>query len=320
MKKKILIFGGSGFIGMNLSKYLANKNYSILSTYKRNKPKKIKNVKFINFDLMSNHFDKKIFKNVESIFVCSANSSGAKIITNNPETHFEDNLKMNLNLLKNLKFSKIKKIIFFSSSTVYPNTNKACTENDINYTFFNKYNFIGNGKLMIEKMYQLYTSELKKKIDLLIIRPSNIYGPYDKFDKEKSKVIPSIIRKCLDSKKTLEVWGDGSDIKDFIYIEDFINLTYKLFKLKKNFLIVNVSSSQPVVLKKIIKKIRDLINPMLEIKFTDSNFRMIPVRKVSNSLLKKIIKYKIKFSMDKGLKNTIEWYKKNLHDSKQNTF
>ena len=49
---------------------------------------------------------------------------------------------------------------------------------------------------MIEKMYELYTSELKRKIDLLIIRPSNIYGPHDKFDKEKSKVIPSIIRKC----------------------------------------------------------------------------------------------------------------------------
>ena len=88
---------------------------------------------------------------------------------------------------------------------------------------------------MIEKMYELYTSELKRKIDLLIIRPSNIYGPHDKFDKEKSKVIPSIIRKCLESKKTLKVWGDGSDVKDFIYIDDFINLTYKLFKLKKKF-------------------------------------------------------------------------------------
>tara|TARA_B100000575_G_scaffold284299_1_gene278177 strand:+ start:447 stop:1397 length:951 start_codon:yes stop_codon:yes gene_type:complete len=316
MKKKILIFGGSGFVGLNLSKYLAKKNYDVISTYNSKKPKNIKNVRFVKFDLMSNHFDIKIFRNVHSVFVCSANSSGAKIMTNNPASHFEDNLRMNLNLVKNLQFSKIKKIIFFSSSTVYPNIRKSCNEKTVNYSFFEKYNFIGNGKLMIEKMYELYTSEFKRKIDLLIIRPSNIYGPHDKFDKEKSKVIPSIIRKSLESKKTLKVWGDGSDIKDFIYIDDFINLTYKLFKIKKKFLIVNVSSSKPVLLRNIIKIIRDISNPKLKIRYTNSKFRMIPVRKVSNELLKKIIKFKLQYTMERGLQNTIEWYKKNSNDSK----
>jgi len=316
MKKKILIFGGSGFVGINLSKFLAKKNYKIVSTYTNKKPKKIQNVRFVKFDLMSNRFDIKIFKNVETVFVCSANSSGARVMTNNPASHFEDNLLMNLNLIKNLKFSRIKKIIFFSSSTVYPDTKKICDEKSINYTFFKKYNFIGNGKLMIEKMYKLYTSEFKRKIDLLIIRPSNIYGPHDKFDKEKSKVIPSIIRKCLESKKTLKVWGDGSDVKDFIYIDDFINLTYKLFKLKKKFLVVNISTSKPVILKNIIKIIRNISNPKLKIKYTKSKFRMIPVRKVSNLLLKKIIKFELNYSMERGLKNTIEWYKKNSNDSK----
>ncbi len=316
MKKKVLIFGGSGFVGINLSKFLAKKNYSVVSTYANKKPKNIKNVKFVKFDLMSSNFDIKIFKNVDTVFVCSANSSGARVMTNNPASHFEDNLIMNLKLVKNLQFSRIKKIIFFSSSTVYPDTKKFCDEKSVNYTFFKKYNFIGNGKLMIEKMYKLYTSEFKRKIDLLIIRPSNIYGPYDKFDKEKSKVIPSIIRKCLESKKTLEVWGDGSDVKDFIYIDDFINLTYKLSKLKKKFLIVNISTSKPIILRKVIETIRNLSNPKLKIKYTKSKFRMIPVRNVSNLLLKKIIKFELNYSIEKGLKNTIEWYKKNSNDSK----
>ena len=181
----------------------------------KKKPRNINNIKFVKFDLMSNTFDKKILKNVHAVFVCSANSSGAKIMTDDPSCHFEDNIRMNLNLVTNLKNSNIKKVIFFSSSTVYPNVKKSCKEHDINYKFFEKYKFTGNGKLMIEKMYELYTSQLQKKIDLLIIRPSNLYGPYDKFDKEKSKVIPSLIRKAVESKKTLKVWGDGSDIKRF---------------------------------------------------------------------------------------------------------
>jgi len=317
MKKYTLIIGGSGFVGMNLSRYLADKNYKIISTYYKKKPKKYKNIKYFKFNLMSEKFDKRIFKGVDTAFVCSANSSGAKIMTNNPSTHFEDNIKMNANLAKNLKFSKIKKLIFFSSSTVYPDTKKKCKEKDINYTFFEKYNFIGNGKLMIEKIYQLYTREFFNKIDLLIIRPSNLYGPYDKFDKDKSKVIPSIIRKCFENDKKIPVWGDGSDIKDFLYIDDFVKATYKLFKLKKNFLIVNVCSSKPVVLNEVIHKIKKLINKNLLISYEKkSKYRMIPVRKVSNKLLKKLVKFKINFSLDEGLKKTIQWYKINRNDSK----
>ena len=109
-------------------------------------------------------------------------------MTNNPASHFEDNLMMNLNIVKNLQFSRIKKIIFLSSSTVYPDTKKFAMKKVLIILFFKKYNFIGNGKLMIEKMYELYTSEFKRKIDLLIIRPSNIYGPHDKFDKENQKL------------------------------------------------------------------------------------------------------------------------------------
>jgi len=315
-KEKILIFGGSGFIGIKLTSYLAKKNYKVVSTYFSKKPKRIKNVSFKKFNLMSKNFDKNIFKNVDVIFVCSANSSGAKIMTNNPSSHFEDNIIMNLNLVKNLKYSKIRKIVFFSSSTIYPDTSKSCTEKDIDHTFFDKYKFTGNGKLMIEKMYELYTSYLKNKIDLLIIRPSNIYGPYDKFDKDKSKVIPSLIRKCIESKKTLNVWGDGSDIKDFVYVDDLIELTYKLFKLKNLFLIVNICSSKPVVMKEIIYKIKNIINKNLEIKFEKSEYRMIPVRKVSNKLLKKLINYKLKFSIERGLRETIKWYKLNKNDCK----
>ena len=146
--------------------------------------------------------------------------------------------------------------------------------------------------------------------------PCNLFGIGDNFDPYQSHLIPSIIRKSVESQKYLEVWGDGSDIKDFIYIEDFIKITYKLFKLKKNFLIVNVSSSKPILLRKVIYKIRNLTNKKLKIKYNKSKFRMIPVRKVSNSLLKKLINFKLDFSIDIGLKKTIEWYKLNSNDSK----
>ena len=116
-------------------KIFSKKNYSIVSTYTNKKPKKIQNVKFVKFDLMSNRFDIKIFKNVDTVFVCSANSSGARVMTNNPASHFEDNLMMNLNIVKNLQFSRIKKIIFLKQLKLYTQIQKICDEKSVNYTF-----------------------------------------------------------------------------------------------------------------------------------------------------------------------------------------
>ena len=71
-------------------------------------------------------------------------------------------------------------------------------------------------KIFSEKLCEMY----KDKMSILIIRPGNIYGPNDKFDPIRSKVIPALIRK-FEENKIIEIWGDGQDIKDFIYIDDF---------------------------------------------------------------------------------------------------
>ena len=77
-----------------------------------------------------------------------------------------------------------------------------------------------------------YLFQINNPMKTIVIRPGNLYGPYDKFDKEKSKVIPSLIRKIVEKQNPLEVWGDGKDLKDFLYIEDFCNAVIKIIKKK----------------------------------------------------------------------------------------
>ena len=92
---------------------------------------------------------------------------------------------------------KIKKFIFLSSSVVYPNKPKPMRENDVNFSFFEKYNNVAWMKLYTEKVCEMYNNFF----DVLILRPSNLYGPHDKFDKLNAKVIPSLIRKFNNEKK-----------------------------------------------------------------------------------------------------------------------
>ena len=172
---------------------------------------------------------------VDTVIMCAAVSSGSMIIQNNPMYHVDDNVLMNLNVLKACAKNKVKKFVFISSNTVYPVSKKSMREKDVNYSLFHKYFNVGWMKIFSEKLCEMY----KDKMSILIIRPGNIYGPNDKFDPIRSKVIPALIRK-FEENKIIEIWGDGQDIKGFIYIDDFVKALLKLTAKLNGFNVINL--------------------------------------------------------------------------------
>ena len=305
MKKKILIVGGSGFIGTNILKQIDKNKNKVISTYFKNKNFfRVKKVNYFKGDLTKLNFCAKITKSVDTVVMCAAVSSGAMVIQKNPLFHVDDNVKMNLNILKASSQNKVKKFIFISSNTVYPVNRKPMREHDVNFTLFHKYFNVGWMKIFSEKLCEMY----KKKMNITIIRPGNIYGPHDKFDPVKSKVIPSFIRK-FSKKKTIEIWGNGNDVKDFIYVEDFVNILLKIINKPFNFIILNVATGKSINLKKIItilsKKFKIKKN---KIKFNFNKPTMIPVRKINVAKLKRLVNFKLQFSLEEGIYKTIKYY------------
>jgi len=310
MKNKIIIIGGSGFIGTNILKKINKKKSHIFSTFFKNKEfYKINGVKYFKGNLKNLNFCREITRSMDIVIMSAAVSSGAMVMQKNPLFHVDDNIIMNLNILKASSENNVKKFIFISSNTVYPVSIKAMTEKDVDYSLFDKYFNVGWMKIFSEKICQMY----KNKMNILILRPGNIYGPHDKFDPVKSKVIPSLIRK-FEKNKIIEVWGDGNDIKDFIYVEDFVEIVLKLLKKPFNFLILNVASGKSISLRKIINILSDKYKvEKKNIVYNKSKPSMIPVRKINIQKLKGIINFSLKFSIKKGLIKTIEWYKKNKY-------
>ena len=143
----------------------------------------------------------------------------------------------------------------------------------------------------------------------LIIRPGNLYGDFDKFDLEKSHVIPALIKKIDQSRKVLNVWGDGKDIKNFIYIKDFVNGV--ILATKSNLQVVNIANNTSCTLNEIIQHLLIIFKKKLIIKNDLTKPSMIPVRKISINLAKKKLKFKNEYSLKEGLKKTVEWYKSN---------
>ena len=145
-------------------------------------------------------------------------------------------------------------------------------------------------KTLSEKMCEMYSKVLKNKLPILILRPSNLYGPFDKYIWSQSKVIAASIRKVLENNDPIEVWGDGNDIKDFLYIEDFIEFSLRLFIYKNDFDIVNVASGIQITVKDIVEHLLKIENKkQTKITYNLSKPQMIPKRLISIEKLNKLL-------------------------------
>ena len=216
--KKILVAGSAGFIGVNLVKRLAELGADVRGTiFQRESPLPIAGVEYVKADLRNPNDCLIVTKNIDYVFLAAANSSGAAVMARTPLVHLTPNIVMNSQMLEAAYTNHVKKFCFISSNTVYPLSDDPMAEGDVNNEFFEKYFIVGWMKRFSELMCEMYSTKISSPMETLVIRPGNLYGPYDKFNPSQSKVIASLTRKFFIKQNPIEVWGDGNDIKDFLY-------------------------------------------------------------------------------------------------------
>ena len=310
-QNNIIILGATGFIGKNIALYYS-KNLKIKATYNKKIPFENKNIEWIKCDLRSERQINNLFDNIDIVINAAAVTSGVKDIINKPHIHVNDNALMNINILKQLfKNKNIKHYIFFSCTVMYQSSLKKQDEKKFNYRITDKYFGVGWTKVYVEKLCKFYSSFLNTKFT--VIRHSNIFGPYDKFDLEKSHVIGATISKVMKAKKEITIWGKGNEIRDFLYISDLIKFVELLIKHQKNkYEIYNCGSEIGVKIFDLAKLIIKIAGKKIKIKKNmtaptiDFNL-VLDCRKAKNE-----IGWKSQVNLSDGIKKTLVWYKTNI--------
>lgn len=310
--KKVLVTGGAGFVGTNLILKLLEKGAKVKATIHKNPPQfKNSKVKFVKADLTKASDCKEVVKGIDYVFMCAANTSGASVIEKTPLAHVTPNVIMNTLMLEAAHKEGVKKFLFISSNTVYPLTNYPVKETDVNHMLYEKYFPVGWMKLFTEKMCEMYATKIKNPMITIVVRPGNIYGPYDDYEWESSHVIPALIRKVVERHNPLEVWGDGRDIKDFIYVEDLVEGLILAMEKVNQFDQINIGGGKPITIRQVLKaiiKADDFRDP--KIIFNSSRPTMIPIRLININKAKKILHFTPKTSLKIGIKKTVEWFKR----------
>jgi GDP-L-fucose synthase len=314
--KKILITGGTGLIGLQLVNYLSGYNAKIHVASLDGHIKFPKNIRFYKTDLRDINNCIKITKNIDYVFHL-AGVKGSPLMASIKQYEFMIPMLMfNTNMIEACRINNIKKFLFTSSIGVYQPANKL-NEDDVWRTFPSTNDWYAG---WAKRIGELSTSLLKnKKIDTFIVRPANVFGPYDNFNKNNSMVIPSLISKFLSKNNEVKIWGDGTNIRDFVYSKDVARAMLHIMRsnIREP---INIGSGKSVTIKYLANLINKLTLNKKKVKWVKTATAGDKIRLMNISKLERA-NFKFEYSLEEGLKETINWYKNNNNiKNKYNAF
>ena len=314
--KNVLVTGGSGMIGRQLvSLLLAEKANVYVADL--NKPINMSDdINFHNIDLKDFGNCKEVCKGMDYVFNLVGIKCSPQVCLERPADIMGPMLQFNTNMLEAAMIANVKWYLYTSTVVVYEPA-EVLHEDDVWKTQPSKNDWYGGwAKRMGELQCQAYEKQFGEG-RCSIVRPANVYGPYDNFNPENAMVIPSLIRKAHDT-VILEVWGDGSPIRDFIHCRD---VAIGMIHLVKNKVTdpINLGSGSGIT----IKQIADIVSKRFGKKIQWlSDKPMGDRRRVFDTTRAEKNGFKINISLEEGINETIDWFLENkeIIDERYNVF
>ena len=310
--KKVLVTGGSGMIGRQLVSLLLEREADIYVADINEPIDMPSKVNFVQVDLREYSDCKRICQGMDFIFNLVGIKASPKACKEQPANIMGPMMQFNTNMLEAAMNANINWYLYTSSVGVY-HPAPILKENDVWNTMPSENDWFGGwakrmGEMQI-KAYEIQNGSSKCSI----VRPANVYGPYDNFDLNSAMVVPSLIRKA-DQNENLEVWGDGSQIRDFIHSHDVAR--GMIFAVENKISEpINLGSGEGVSIKIIAETVANYFGK--ELIWDKDKPSGDPIRLFDMSRAKSY-GFETKISIVEGIKKTIDWYVNNKNIIKKN--
>jgi GDP-L-fucose synthase len=312
--KNVLVTGGTGFVGINLINRLLSLGANIRATIHKKTPVIIDDrIEYVKCDLLKMDDCKDVSRDMDYVFMCAANTSGAQVIAFTPLVHVTPNIIMNAQMLEAAYFAEVKKFVWLSSTTAYPPTGDRPVREEEMFDGgpYEAYFGVGWMKRYTEILCRLYSEKLKNPMTTVVLRPTNIYGPYDDFDFSTSHVMAATIRKVIERHDPIKIWGTGNDVRDLIYIDDFIEAVILAAQKINTYEPINIGFGKGYTVKEILQIAMEADGYTgAEIIYDSSKPSMIPIRLIDTTKAEKVLAFKAKTDLREGIIKTINWYRR----------
>ena len=301
-ESRVYVAGNTGLVGSAIVRMLHWKGYTnILSS-----PSK-------SWDLR-NQMDVERFFRVnepEYVYLAAAKVGGIGANAYYPGHFIYDNLMIQTNVIHAARKFGVKKLLFLGSSCIYPKfAEQPITEDQLLGGHLEPSNdSYAIAKIAGIKMCQAYRKQYG--FDAISLMPTNLYGPNDNYDLDSSHVLAAMIRKFHEAKDKVTLWGDGSAMREFLYVDDLAEAAFKCMLRYDSGDIINVGTGKDITIKDLAETIADVVGFKGEVVWDTSKPNGTP-RKVLNVDKIESLGWEPKVSLREGIKKTYELYKDSL--------
>jgi GDP-L-fucose synthase len=306
--KNVLVTGGTGMIGRPLVEMLLEQGARVrvasLDDPSRVHPK----AEYHRVDLTDFANCLKVCQGMDDVFHLAGIKGSPAIVAKKPATIFVSFLRFNTNMMEAARQCDVKRYLFTSTIGVYAPA-EVFFEDDVWKTFPSRNDWFGGwAKRMGELQADAYKLEYGWD-KIAVVRPANVYGPYDNFDPANAMVIPSLIKRALDGEDPFVVWGDGSALRDFIHAKDVAR--GMLLAMERGAgQAINLGSGRATSIKEIV----DIIVGNLKAKpkvIWDTSKPTGDKKRVMDISRARAIGFYPQISIKEGIKEVMDWYAQN---------
>lgn len=309
----VIVTGSSGFLGSHVVDVLKNEGVNVKTMWHSQCDLTNPSAVYCYFLEYSQSLN---FKEPIYVIHCAGYNGGIEFNRQHPIEILQNNVFMGLNLLKYCADFGVKKVISVISSCAYPDSKKILSEDMFESGPCNpSIEYHGYAKRMLLTASKAYYQQ--RKLNAVTACITNLYGPRDTFDLQRTKVVGALIRKFVDAKNhdlpQVVCWGSGKPLREFMYVKDAAELLVKALKVYEGHSMpINIGVGKDISIKKLSTTIAKLVGYKGEIVWDVSKGDGQMKKLLSDKRTKEILGEKEFTSLEEGLKETIKYYQEEI--------
>ncbi len=313
-KRRVLVCGATGFIGRNIAEALARRpDFDVHGVGFTRPPYESPGLTWHRADLRSPADVARVVSGMDVIIQAAATTSGSRDIIERPYIHVTDNAVMNSLLLRQAFESRVGQFIFFSCTVMLPSSERPLSETDWDADAPLHPHYFASGwtKVYVEKMCEFFAGLGRTRHT--VIRHSNIYGPHDKFDLERSHVFGATVTKAMTAQDgRLVIWGKGEESRDLLYVGDLVDfVTRAMDRQPTPYALYHCGAGEAVQIKDLACRIAAASDRSLRIEHDLAKPSIATTLRLDCRKAERELGWRPATPLDDGIRRTIAWWRGN---------